>query len=60
MIDMKAVVREVLSDGKSRTKEEVYKDVETHLGRPVAKIAVYGTLRAKEFSQTDGQVSLVQ
>lgn len=56
-----AVVREVMRDGKPRTKEDIFKAVETKVGHPIAQIAVYGTLRGKGFSADEsGKISLVQ
>jgi hypothetical protein len=60
-VNVGEVVREVMRDGKPRTREDIFKAVETKLGHPIAPIAVYGTLRGKGFSaDDDGKISLVQ
>jgi hypothetical protein len=49
-----AAVREVMKDGKVRTKDQIIKAVEQHVGRSIKPIAVFGTLRNKNFVQADG------
>jgi DNA-directed RNA polymerase delta subunit len=50
-----SVVREVMRDGKPRSKDQIIKAVEQHMGHPIKPIAVFGTLRNKNFVQVDGQ-----
>ncbi len=59
-MDLKAVIRQVLSDGKSHPKKQVVKDVQEKVGHPIAEVAIYGAMRGKEFATSDEQVSLVQ
>jgi hypothetical protein len=48
-----AAVTEVLSDHKAKSADEVIAAVERRMGHPVKKIAVYGTLRKKDFEQLE-------
>jgi DNA-directed RNA polymerase delta subunit len=49
-------VREVMKDGKLRSKEQIVKAVEQRVGHAIKPIAVFGTLRSrKEFAVVDGQ-----
>ena len=55
-----AAVTEALGDHKLRSPEEVLKAVERKVGHPVKKIAVYGTLRKKDFEQVGDKYRLRQ
>jgi DNA-directed RNA polymerase delta subunit len=50
-----SAVREVMKDGRSRSKDQIVKAVEQYMGHPIKPIAVFGTLRNKSFVQVDGQ-----
>lgn len=43
----------LMKDGKSRSKSEIVKELEANLGHPIAKIAVYGTLKSKQYEKQD-------
>ncbi len=58
--EVSAAVTETLSDHKARTAEEVLQAVEQKLGHLVKKIAVYGTLRKKDFEQVGDRYRLRQ
>jgi len=51
--ELNAAITEALGDHKAKTVEEVIRAVEKRLGQPITKIAVYGTLRRKDFEQGD-------
>jgi hypothetical protein len=55
-----AAVNEALSDHKAKSPEEVLAAVERKVGYPVKKIAVYGTLRKKDFEQIGDKYRLRQ
>jgi hypothetical protein len=58
--EVSTAVSGVLSDHKLKSPEEVLKAVERKVGHPVKKIAVYGTLRKKEFEQVGDKYRLRQ
>jgi hypothetical protein len=50
----------LMKDGKARTQESIMKELEQKLGHPVAKIAVFGTLKSKQYQKlSTGEYSLV-
>jgi len=54
-----AAMREVMKDGKLRSKDQIIKAVEQHIGHPIKPIAVFGALRnRKDFQQVDDQYRL--
>lgn len=58
--ELSTAISETLSDHKLKSPDEVMKAVERKLGHPVKKIAVYGTLRKKDFEQVDDKYRLRQ
>jgi hypothetical protein len=43
----------LMKDGKARSKENIVKELESNLGHPIPKIAVYGTLKGKQYEKQD-------
>lgn len=58
--EVSAAISEILSDHKPKSPEEVLASVERKVGYSVKKIAVYGTLRKKEFEQVGDKYRLRQ
>jgi hypothetical protein len=54
-------LKKVLADGQARTKQELAAAVGSELGKDVAKISVYGTLRSDVFEEAaDGKYHLAK
>jgi hypothetical protein len=49
-------LHDIMQDGKTRSKDDIAKEVEAKLGHPIAKIAIFGTLaNGKGYEEVDGQ-----